>query len=225
MLLIVFDLGDPILSSLSSARSLTFDFATLYSTLYGPPSIPLLLKELSAAARVSAVRFKFALDAHPAPFDSAVEKLERIKLAQTDALLHQLLPFSELQELSIQIRSDEWTRLKEVRSVDAWVASAEHTRTDERCYPPKLGDPSEVLYSAQVKLARLRAEFDLADVSWRKVTSVFEKEFPMMATRRILRVEPLGDGASERERWQPRYYNVYHHGRTDLFPPHIAFLQ
>ena len=227
------DLGDPILSSLSSLRSLTFDLATLYGTLYGPPSIPILLNELSAATRISTIGFIFTLDTYAAPLDSAVEKLERIRLAQTEALLREFLPFSELQDLSIQVRSDEWARLKKHRSVDAWVASVEDRRIDvEPETPPEpvdaWGDQAleEILHPTplQSKLHRLHAEYDTANSTWRRVTGVFQKAFPTMAARNILRVEPLADGLSERARAKQQYRNTHHRERLDTFPYYTLFL-
>ncbi|EPS96476.1 hypothetical protein FOMPIDRAFT_1130432 [Fomitopsis schrenkii] len=213
--------GDPILPYLSSVRSLTFDLATLYGTLYGPPSIPLLLGKLSSAARVSTVRFKFALDSQSTPLTSVVEKLERLRLAQTDALLHALPPFSELQDLLIQVRSNEWVRLKKEPSVEAWFASDKHKWSGEQCFVPlKLTEASGRLEvetlptSAQSNIHFSHAEFDLANMTWRKVTNVLQGAFPTMAAHKILRVEPLEDESSERERWRPRVYDGYHQEPT-----------
>ncbi|KZT68934.1 hypothetical protein DAEQUDRAFT_765941 [Daedalea quercina L-15889] len=223
--------GDPILPYLSSVRSLTFDHATLYGTLYGTPSIPVLLKAISAS-HISTVRFRFTLDKHPGPLDQRVEKLERIKLAQTDDFLHDLQPFGDLQDVLIQVRSDEWSRLAKLHSADEWVtADFEHRRVPTPEYLKlrwslRLIDLSDVPAQSHARepdlaqgtavsmergcIRRSQAEYEKAVETWHRVNDVFKKAFPTMAARKLLRVEPLEDGASERVPSQPRHYQTFH---------------
>lgn len=200
-------------------RNITFDLATLYGSLYGPPSFPVLLRELPTTARVSSLRFVFTLDTYPVPLHSAVEMLKRVKLAQTNVSLCELQPFSKLQELLIQVRSDDWARFQKLQSVDAWIASKEPKQTEEQpCTPPQesldwwgiptldqlLKKPPEV----RTNIHRLRAEYEMVHKTWQEATDVFQKAFPAMAACEILRVEPLADGSSERVRCEPKTHTA-----------------
>ncbi|KAH9918953.1 uncharacterized protein B0H18DRAFT_1122761 [Fomitopsis serialis] len=232
--------GDPLLPHLSSLRNLTFDHTTLFGTLYGPPSIPVLLKEISAA-HVSTVRFRFMLDNQYTPLEQSVEKLERINLGHADTILDDLQPFHELQDVTVQICSRDWAKLMRLPDADDWIAadteqrrvfsekycvtsrrptdlSALRASSPERDHHP---DPEVERVHREAELSlergnirRARSDYEKARDTWDQATSVVQKALPTMASRNMLRIEPLDDAAPERLSSQPRYYNAYQYERA-----------
>ncbi|TFY54231.1 hypothetical protein EVJ58_g8980 [Rhodofomes roseus] len=236
--------GDPLLPHLSSLRNLTFDHTTLFGTLYGPPSVPVLLKEISAT-QISTVRFRFVLDNQYAPLEQSVEKLERIKLGHTDGLLRDSQPFQSLQGVLVQIRSRDWARLRRLPSADQWIAADIEQR---RVFSDTLSDlPQGIIEDSPPSardaereedkdvereirehgsnlewnnLKRARADYENTRETWHKAMSVVEKALPTMAASRILRIEPLEDALPERtsSSWSRHHHpHLYEHSHYTLY--------
>ncbi|KAI0945359.1 hypothetical protein AcW1_001602 [Taiwanofungus camphoratus] len=168
--------GDPLLPYFTSIRSLTFDHATLYGSLYGSPSIPALLHHVNSV-EVSAIRFRFALEDNYITLDDNVDKVSRIKLEQTGCKLHSLPAFSALKEVVIEIRSSQWSKLAKLGTASRWVRSG----LEEK--PHRLFKEPESDW--------IQTDFEKTQETWERAQAVLERELAWFNERHLLTIRPV----------------------------------
>ncbi|KZT10444.1 uncharacterized protein LAESUDRAFT_810084 [Laetiporus sulphureus 93-53] len=127
---------DPLLSYLKSIHSLAFDFVTFYASVYGSPSMPMLLQRITSP-HITRLSFRFSLDSQYTGLDDSLVRIARIRLHETNELLGRLAPFAGLAAVRIEVRSNEWTKLLRLRTLDAWIRSdvEQHRVRSERKRP------------------------------------------------------------------------------------------
>jgi len=201
--------GDPLLSHFTSLRALSFDHATIYGTLYGPPSIPVLLR-LVSSRNLRFIGFRFSLDARFTSHVDCLEKVGRIRLAETDRFLNSLQAFANVAEVTVQIRSPEWAKLTRLRTSAEWVrAELDDTAVKvgkgktvmrKRCcrfdngegHPHELDPdwPKDMDYERAL-IQRAQTDFEKTVQTWQEAEQAFRRELREVADHKILKIEPI----------------------------------
>ncbi|PCH45039.1 hypothetical protein WOLCODRAFT_78000 [Wolfiporia cocos MD-104 SS10] len=194
--------GDPFLATFTTLQTLVFDCSTLYGTLYGPPSVPVLLQCVKAKD-IASLQFRFALgDGASCDLEDTAQQISRIRLSETSKLLHTLRPFKHLSSVLVHVRLNEWSKCMRIRATE-WV----ERQLEQHRGPLTLPDGTRMSnlevwalrgfdatraaeYERQFMQTSYRS-YDQARQTWRKASNALEQALPLAHAAGILHIEPV----------------------------------